>query len=149
VTDEIATLAQRLGITDSQLAKLRVKHKSDKALLTWLNAQWSQCRDRTYLLSRRSVPPYTESPSEAMTGDVGESPPPDEIASYRMSREAKRRSEDEAMEEVGRLLSIFQDLRAAFADLPPKHKQIAGREIWLCREKMNAVERKIRRDIAA
>jgi hypothetical protein len=146
---EIQDLAKKLGITDSQLAKLRVKHKSDKALLTWLNAQWSQCRDRTYLLSRRSVPPYTESPSEAMTGDVGESPPPDEIASYRMSREAKRHREDEQMAELGNLLGAFQEVRNALGDLPANTKQKIGREIWLVRERINQVERKIRRDIAA
>jgi hypothetical protein len=146
---EIQDLAQKLGITDSQLAKLRVKYKSDKALLAWLRTQWNGCRDRTYLLSRRSVPPYTESPSEAMTGDVGESPPPDEIASYRMSREAKRHREDEQMAELGNLLGAFQEVREALGDLPANTKQKIGREIWLVRERINQVERKIRRDIAA
>jgi hypothetical protein len=154
---EIIRLAGNLGITDSQLAKLRAEYleryeddkaKAERKLREWLSERWAEMRDRRRLLSRRSVPAYTESPSEAMT-DAGEAPDPNEIASYRKSQEARDTYQTEQMDELGELMAAMRAVRDSLDALSQEKKQKMGRAIWSFKGRMDALERDIRRRIAA
>lgn len=155
MTDEIIRLCSDLGITEAQLARLRIEYRkkhedqADEKLLAWLRVTWVTVRPRRWLLSRRSVPPYTESPSEAMPSDAGEGVPPDEIESYRHTVQARARFAKEQHERVADLLGACQEVRAAAAGLDEDMKKVIGRELWTLRSRIDALERKLKRKLAA
>lgn len=152
--EAISEFAAELGIEDGQLIRFHRecvrKHgdKADEWLLAWMRKSWDEVRPRKWLLSRRSVPPYTESPSEAM-GNEAEAVPPSEIAGYRKSREARDNYQAEQMDEVGNLMAAMREVRASLDALPAEKKRSMSRVIWTFKGRMDALEREVRRRIAA
>jgi hypothetical protein len=165
VPPEPFELAQELGISDIRLTKLRVKYRrdhgalGDEKLLSWLQEQWEEVRDRYWLLSKQPASVlrdelgephygYTESPSESLV-EADEGPPPNEIAQYRKSREARDHYQAEQMDEVGDLMAAMRLVRASLDALPADKKAKASRSIWAFKGRMDALEREIRRRLAA
>lgn len=164
---ELQKLAEKLGISEIQLSKLRTKYEreheelADEKLLSWLEEIHEEIRPKTWLLSAsgssyvidRNHPTedgderhygYTETPFDVL--DAGEAPPPDEIASYRESRDARNQYQTERMAEVEDLMNALATLRAAINAMPAKNK---GRAVWALKGRMDALEREIRRRAAA
>jgi hypothetical protein len=209
MADEVARLAQGLGISESRLVSLRHVYReryedeeqAEAKLLEWLRDSYEELRDRPRLLRktlpggssrkgmrgtgpvkgsarsgiRRDLPEperrerkprvveppdleeikkaaeasaYTESPSESLR-DAGEEPPPNEVASYRKSREARDNYQAEQMDEVGNLLSACRELRAAIDAMPKERKQSMSRTLWTLRGRLDQAERELRRRVAA
>lgn len=168
--DSISEFAAELGIEDGQLIRFHRdcvrKHKdgADEWLLAWMQEAWQGLRPKAWLLSaqgssyiidKEHLTPdgderhygYTETPHQAL--DCGEAPPPDEIASYRRSREARDNYQAEQMDEVGNLMSAMEEVRASLDALPAERKQSMSRAIWTFKGRMDALEREIRRRLAA
>lgn len=151
---DLSDLARRLGITDAQLDRMRVNFTKEHGgeweakLTAWMRATARETRDRSLFLSRRSVPPYTESPSEAMNGEP-EAVPPDEIADYRASIMARQNRKAEELERIGAFVEGCENLRDAANGLDPQLKRVHARELWRMRSAMDQVVTKLRRGIAA
>jgi hypothetical protein len=164
VKDDTQALAQKLGITPSQLQRLRHRYtrkhgeKAEERLCATLRAHWEESRDRTWLLAAQSSSyvidkdgihfGYTETPSRAMSGEP-EAVPPSEISSYRKSREARDAYQAEQLSDVGELLGACRELRAAIDAMPAKRKQSMSRTLWTLKGRLDECEREIRRRVAA
>lgn len=153
--NEIEDLARKLGFTEIRLVKLRAeyrrKHDSrgDEKLLAWLRATFKANRDRYHLLNKHVMAdPYTEIPAEAMDREP-EAVPPDEIANYRSSIEARQRKQAAVMEDMGNFLAACQDLRASADAMNPVLKAIVNRDLWKMKSAIDGAERKLRGRMAA
>jgi hypothetical protein len=91
---------------------------------------------------------YTENHYQALTG-VDDEPTADEVANYRISREARLRHQTERMGEVGELVAAMQELRAAIDAMPEARKKRISKTLWTLRLRLDSAERELRRRIAA
>lgn len=167
--DSISEFAAELGIEDAQLVKLHHgyirKHEAeaDEKLLAWLREAHNEHRDRYYLLAENPSSYVTDPEHPTPDGDErhygytetsyraveDEGPPPYEIESYRKSREARDTYQAEQMDEVGELMAAMREVRASLDALPAEKKRSMSRAIWTFKGRMDALEREIRRRVAA
>jgi hypothetical protein len=154
---DLSTLASDLNIGPAQLQKLRVKYKTQERLLATLQRWWVETREQPNLLARHSTRCYVHDRAEAMPGQITESGyedepeavHPDEIETFRASREARLRHQQERSEAAGELLGAMNELRSALDHMSPEVKRRSSRALWVLRSRLDAAERQLRRDLAA
>jgi hypothetical protein len=67
----------------------------------------------------------------------------------RMSNEARERDRVTRIEQAGDLLAACGEIRSAITGLEPELKRSISRELWTLKGRMDALERKLKRQVAA
>lgn len=176
MSQSIAELAKLLNLSekalDNRRRKIRMSNPKDVEgqLLAWLKAAYEENRDKPRLL-RPTLPrirfgpepkplnaeeikraaeesAYTSNPYQSFS-DEPEAVDPDEIAQYRHSRQAGARFSGERTDRVGELLGAIEQIKGAVSELDPSIKRKVGRELWTLRSRVDALERKLKREMAA
>lgn len=152
--EAISEFAAELGIEDAQLVRLHREYivkrgdEADAKLFLWLRTEWRRLRDQPRFLARQDgllhPPQYSSSAVTAI--DDAECPPPDEIAGYRKSREARDNHQAERMAEIADLMDALRTLRTSIDALPVGKKT---RTFWRLKGQIDATEREILRRAAA
>jgi hypothetical protein len=148
-------LAADLGIKAGQLERLRVKYKTPEALLSTLQEWWLDTREQPRLLAKSTG--YVHERFYALGGqiteegfeDEPEAVDPAEIETYRASREARLRHQEQRQEDAGELLVAMENLRAAIDEMPGERKRRMSRTLWTLRSRLDSAERELRRRNAA
>lgn len=147
---ELAKLCKDLGISDSQLEKLRAsgKYKTEAKLIKAMQGWWLQTRDTVRFMARQQGQAHPQQYVGSALGAIDDAECVDELTQRRFTAEAHLR--DQAA--LGELLSAMEDVRAALDErvkANPDAAKVIGKELWQVRGRIDAAKARLKRRMAA
>ena len=149
---QLLELASRLGISEKQLDKLRIKYPTDEALTRRLKRWIEETRDRPKLLGKTGG--YTERPGFALrvvvrteVGTEAEPEAVDDVTQKRLTREARERG----IQATAQVIAAAEDVMAAIqerAEQSPDFKREARLTLHRMRRELDRFVSRQKRKVA-